>query len=293
MDSLDLRTLLSLFAAALCFGCAPAGSTAYNGPDLPTEDDDDDDDDDDDPVTDAYESNQDIGSAYPLPMGAHSGLTFCEGDTEDWFALELRAGDYISAEATFIHAEGDVDLKLYDATEFDLAGSTSVSDSESVGAAIETDGTYFVRVYLYGDNGEPGQSYELTVDVGEAPVEEPPAPCPTDAFEGNDEANPMALTVGTYTDLVVCDDIDDWYSITLAEGQELTITAMFLDDEGDIDVRVFAPDGAYVTAGTSVSDDEVVTLTAETAGTYAVRVYLFADAAGTDEGNMYDLDILF
>ena len=138
-----------------------------------------------------------------------------------------------------------------------------------------------------------GDRVELTVDVGEAPVEEPPAPCPTDAFEGNDEANPMALTVGTYTDLVVCDDIDDWYSITLAEGQELTITAMFLDDEGDIDVRVFAPDGAYVTAGTSVSDDEVVTLTAETAGTYAVRVYLFADAAGTDEGNMYDLDILF
>ena len=51
-------------------------------------------------------------------------------------------------DAAFVHADGDIDLKLYDATdgENDIAFSVSVSDNESLTYFVDTTGSYFLKV---------------------------------------------------------------------------------------------------------------------------------------------------
>ncbi len=330
MHGLELRTLLSIFATALVFGCTPIAIDRTDTPDLPEDEDeeeadddefvgdddddddvqdddddevdptddddaaaDDDDDDDDTPVgdcMDSYEENDDFASAIAIGLGAFEALTLCDGD-DDFYAVSLLAGDYVTVDVSFIDAEGDVDVKLLDSHETQLDSSTSVGDLETVEALIEEDGEYIVRVYLYGDDGEVGQVYDMDIEVGEAPEEpvEPPAePCPEDDFIGNDEANPATVTAGTWNDLAVCTGEDDWFAVDVAAGQVLTVDLLFVDDEGDIDLRVVDPDGVPHTS-VSVDDNETVTLEDTVAGTHLIRAYLFSDVTGTDVGNLYDL----
>ena len=321
MHSLDLRTLLSLCATALFFGCTPVDVRDTGVPALPegeeeeeedldefaddddatddevtgdddevTDDDDSqpagDDDDGTDLCDDLFEDNDDFGSAAALGVGSWSALTLCDGDM-DYYAIDLLAGDYVTVDVDFLNAEGDVDIRLLDASENTLTSSTSVGDGESIERAIATDGTYVLQVLLYGDNGDVGQSYDLAVEVGDAPEVPGPEPCPIDALEENDtDADASAVAIGETIDLTVCSDDEDWYAIDIAAGLELTVDLLFLDEEGDIDLKVVAPDGTTSTSG-SVSDDESVTLTA-VAGTYLVRAYLYADG-GSLTGNDYDL----
>ncbi len=271
--------------------------------DDPVDDDDAtdpvDDDDDDDPVDpvgceDGFEDNDELAAAASLAPGDFEALTLCDGD-DDFYVLPLLAGDYITVDVAFEHAEGDVDVRILDLAEESLAFSTSVSDDESAGVLIEQDGDYFVRVYLYNDAGEVGQDYSLSVDVGDAPEEpeepeEPPAqPCPDDGFGGTDEMNPAAIGAGTWEALMVCQDEDDWFAVDVAAGQSLTVDLFFADDEGDVDLRVTDPDGA-TTQSLSVSDDESVTIDPTVAGTHLIRVNLYSDA-GTVWGNEYDLAV--
>ena len=89
---------------------------------------------------------------------------------------------------------------------------------------------------------------------------------------------------------------EDWHNIALDEGDQLTVNLTFVDEEGDIDVRIINADGNTVVFGTSTSDNEEVSFlvdganTDNGAGTYWVRVYLYADA-GSEAGNPYSMDV--
>ena len=237
---------------------------------------------------DGFEPNDTDAAAVTITPGSHAGLTACPDDGWDWYAVPLVTGETIDVQLTFAHAEGDIDLEVFDPAGTSLGGSWTSTDDETAGTfTAAVDGDHLIAVELYADTGSvPGNSYDMDVNVGGAPI------CTPDALEPNDtEAAANLLSAGTQTGLTACDTDDDWYAIDLAIGAELTVDVLFSAAEGDIDIEVFDPSGASLGMGNSVTDDETVgPITAATAGLHTVQVALFGDS-GSVPGNPYDMDL--
>lgn len=114
--------------------------------------------------------------------------------------------------------------------------------------------------------------------------------CTDDSYEDNDSIS--SATTGafgentTYPGLRVCPSDDDYYGIYLHSGEQITISIMFADSEGDINLRLLDAGESTVVVSWSGTDDEEVTYTCTTSGWYYARVYLWADA-GSVLGNTY------
>jgi serine protease len=121
-------------------------------------------------VNEPYVSNDTIGTAQPIPnpiaIGGYvnrpragaSGRSYGTGDVDDYFQVQLKAGDAISlAVGEPIPLFNDLDLYLYD--------SAGVLQDSSVGSGAyeilhaPADGTYFVNVYAYAG----ASNYILTI----------------------------------------------------------------------------------------------------------------------------------
>ena len=245
-----------------------------------------------------------------MVAGLQPALVSCEGD-EDWFAVDLVAGDEFTVQINFSHAEGDIDLVVLDPAGVELGSSETVSDAEAVGPLVAaTDGPHQVRVFLYGDLGTvPGSTYDLQIDV--VPFEEPdpdptpdPAPDPTpdpaappfdcgvgDSFEPNDTEFGATYTgSGTYLDLTQCGD-DDYYWLSVGSYSDVYVDVWFTHAEGDIDLGILDGWGGLVDASTSEDDNESVsTYTGFFGDDFTIFVELYSDD-GPWVGVDYEMDV--
>ncbi|HXG48345.1 MAG TPA: PPC domain-containing protein, partial [Methylomirabilota bacterium] len=114
---------------------------------------------------DVFEENDTAGAPTlvgPLPFGRDS-LSIEPGD-DDWFRFTLvatgRSDD--SVQIGFRHAQGDLDLELWDANGTAVLGrSGGVTDGERIKLAGRSAGTYLVRVFGYNHASNP--DYTLTI----------------------------------------------------------------------------------------------------------------------------------
>lgn len=106
---------------------------------------------------DAFEPNNDRASAKAAPAGTTSNLR-CNDD--DWYSVTLAQAGSVTVDIAFRHAEGDLDLYLYNASGTELAKSDSTADSERVTKSGLAAGTYYVKVIGY--NGARA-AYSMTV----------------------------------------------------------------------------------------------------------------------------------
>ena len=80
----------------------------------------------------------------------------------------------------------------------------------------------------------------------------------------------------TLDDLTLCDD--DYFSVNLEVGDEVTWRVNFSNDEGeDIDITLYEPNGSPVRFGTDFSDTEEVTYTAQISGVHTLKVFGYND----------------
>ena len=97
-----------------------------------------------------------------IPLSSIAGLGITRDD--DWYVIETDPIGFerIVVDATFTHADGDIDIELYDSTGTNLlARSTSTSDNEHIDFTAPLPGTYLIRVYGY--NGAVN-TYDLIWD---------------------------------------------------------------------------------------------------------------------------------
>lgn len=224
--------------------------------------------------------NDDPASATAVEDGNRRGVQYGDlvicGEESDWYRIRIQAGDGLEVDLAFTHAEGDIDMRLL---KEDPAGgdpilidsSVSVIDRETVYVRRATeDAVYFIQVYRF----RPGTStYSMTVNVFQQCTDDPEGP----SGEHNDARDDLASFPPAGEPRRVCDFDDDWYTFTINQRQRVRIDLLFTDADGDVDMRLYAANGAQpLFSSTSATDDELIDETLD-AGTYHLHVFGFGD----------------
>lgn len=228
---------------------------------------------------DRFENNDTAATATAL--GTLAGTTVyrdlsIEAGDPDWYRFTLgssgRTGDAISI--AFTHAQGDVDLTLYDSTgTVRLGGSAGVGNSESVSLAGFAPGSYLLQVYGYRNAANP--AYTLTTSMAQV------AAIAADALE-NDDTAATATNLGTVSGSVSRDNLTittsdpDWFRFTLGgpgrSGDAVAIS--FNHAAGDIDLALYDATGLNrLRVSQGVVNGESISLAGLPAGTYLAQVY--------------------
>lgn len=105
--------------------------------------------------------NQDRANATDIEPGVHTDLAIVDDD-RDVFAVDLAAGERVSAGIEFTHAENDLELAITDETGTALTQADSSTDGEQLGFTAPSAGTYYLTV-----SGQPDSAarYDLDLDV--------------------------------------------------------------------------------------------------------------------------------
>lgn len=207
-------------------------------------------------------------------------LKACPGDV-DWYRLDVAAGTYLTVDARFEHADGDLDMQLYlvdGRTIVDTA--RSVTDNERVELEVGTDLTLYVRVF-YAMPSVDAVPYELIVarDPGEL--------CPDDGHEPDDGRGDAKQLINDQPyEGRLCPADPDWFVLrSVPAGSRITLDLDFVDNLGDLDLEVYRANQVQpLLSSVSVDDDERIVFDAPFGGDFFVRV--FGKAADT---NVYEI----
>lgn len=94
---------------------------------------------------DRFEDNDSISTATPVTAGLPIPGIACPND-QDWFGISVVAGEVISAILKFNHADGDLDMALYDPAGILLESASSSSDNEIITHTASQSGIYKLLV---------------------------------------------------------------------------------------------------------------------------------------------------
>jgi hypothetical protein len=113
--------------------------------------------------TDPLEPNDSQATASMPAMGVNDGLHICPLDA-DYYSVSGSNGETIDVALSFEHLEGDIDLRLLNASGETLAYSNSQSNNESVSFTLNESADLTVMVSLWSESGsESGNPYSMTV----------------------------------------------------------------------------------------------------------------------------------
>lgn len=234
-------------------------------------------------VDDAMEDDDLPADAHLITPGVQAGHASCAGD-RDWFMIDLQANDQLTVGVDEDSAFGDVDVELYDARGTPI---TSGAVDPARYTATSPERVYIVTDLVSDDVLGGGNSYDLNVRVDRVAL------CSADMLEPNNNTQTATPAVpGTILGLMQCEADDDWYALSLQQGQRVEVNLTFNVADGDIDATVFGPNGAPVGGGTSGASDEFFSFTATSAGIYKMRIYLYGDyGPPITDGAVYDMEI--
>lgn len=205
------------------------------------------------------------------------GLLSCPDDV-DYYRIELSAGDRLAVD---LKAEGKADAGRLGVVLLDGTGRNQLRPPAGGGDPLtafdysvgQAAGSYLIRVDNIDGDELP---YTLTVKV------RPPCSKTEDRFEENDGADAaQLLTPGAVEGLKLCPLDEDWYRVTLGEGESLMVTVA-LEGEGAKDVAkstgppftldVASIDGTVKATGAAFNRTRVVTLFTPGVGDFTIRV---------------------
>lgn len=228
-------------------------------------------------MDDGREDDDVIADATPYTSMITDGQ-ICEND-DDFFSISVPQGNRVTVLLDgFMNSDGDLDLSLRQMDGTILDTSASVRDMEEVEYCnAGTTETLYARVsgFLRDEN-----AYDLTMSV--AP--DPGMCCMDDTFEDDDSQMAArsvsfgAPVMGTETaafDGTVCGSDDDWIAIPMTDAGRIEVDLVFIDADGDLDIRLFDPMGTRIASSLSTSDDESIGVDVSGGGTYALQISLF------------------
>lgn len=227
--------------------------------------------------SDRFEPNNSRNAATALGtlqgQAEYSGLSIHQATDEDWFqftTVAAGAAPHFVA-ATFNHANGDLDLELYDQAGTKIASSNSASNEERISLQGLPAGTYFAKVL--GFNGATNTDYRLQLQA-------PTNVINADRFEPNNTVatatNLGVLTAPqTATTLTVhnTSDLDHYrFEISASGKADDYVQINFSHAAGDLELRLLNTSGLVLASSKTANDFERISLNGRPAGVYVVQV---------------------
>lgn len=255
-------------------------------------------------VDDIYEDNDFCGlhTAVALPFNAPQ--LYVEQGDDDFYEFTLPNNEQLDVDVLFQHAIADVDVFVYDVNvscagnSVFLATSQSATNNESVSYVNLTGATQTIAVKIEVWAGSQGfcNRYDLTLTKG--PITTPCISLPDDGFEENDDCMTAALLVNdTYTGLKITLNDNDFYRFQVDAGDTLSIDALFLHNDADIELFLYdlavnscgGQNSSYTARSVSGTNDEHIGWTNNTGGVadMVLEVDIYNFSAGTCA--IYDL----
>ena len=245
---------------------------------------------------DALEPNDSFMDAYPInASGQFANLTSC-ASAGDYYEICADNGKKVEVTARFTHANGDIDIELYDQQFQRIDSSATKADVEQVAVPyVNGDQCYYAYVYLITVPGQMQQEtlYELDVAIDDVA---PSLLCssyaePNDSFSTATSLSAAAQAQQTL-DRCPVTDTDFFFFDVSSPGQSVTITASKdpAMQAGTLRIQLYGPNQSPVVTEETAPDQPVAEITnfvASSAGRHWVQV--------TASGNMrsvgYDLDV--
>ena len=233
---------------------------------------------------DLYEPNNYMSSAYDLSSNENTWLSTIDGygvqADDDWYMINVTSGyERVIVDLQFTHADGNIDVELFDVYGNSVVWSVSSTDNEYIDYVVSAPGTYYIKVYQNND----GNTYDLWWDDITAGGAD-------DNYEENDTlATAYDLSSDEYTWLSTINGSgiqadDDFYKIHVTLGYEHVIVDLqFTHADGDIDMALYDASGTWLVGSDSSTDNENIDYIVSAGGTdYYIRVYY------GNQGNTYD-----
>jgi hypothetical protein len=83
-----------------------------------------------------------------------SGLRLCSSSEELWYQFTVPIGtNSINVYLSFVHSDGDVDVRLRDSGGSTVASSLGITNSESIVYSSPSSGTYYVQILVGSTTG--------------------------------------------------------------------------------------------------------------------------------------------
>ena len=206
-----------------------------------------------------------------------SDLTIHEAGNPDYYQWYAPDDGLLAVDLIFLHAAGDLDLGIYDASGQWIASSTSTTDDESLHVVVEQSAVYYIGVF--GFDGARHFEYTLNIDGPDIKA---------DRLESNNAfRTARSLPNGdSYSpDLSVHRDGNrDYYHWEAASDGQLELNLFFADAAGDLDLFLYYgpnPD-SLLASSTSSTDSEHITYPVEQGHRYYIEVNGFFGTTNFD-----------
>jgi hypothetical protein len=248
------------------------------------------------------EVNDGILTAYILPTQSRvyepteanpdGGLISLEGNM-DWFGIYLLPGDWITVRIDFNGSLADLNMFLASQDGVILDDSiSSGSNSETIVYRVAKADMYLLLILGIGPPGYGFVNYNMTVDIDlfDDPFELP----------NNDFGTAAPIAEGNYTNLILRDDLYDYYYLYLHEGDTINISLDYFPEEyevaeeiitNDIDLELYSDNvGAgyqQVEKSDNTASNESISFNASLSGKYFILCIIW----GGETPNSYNMTI--
>jgi hypothetical protein len=216
---------------------------------------------------DLMEENDDFWSSAEVHPDIHYGLKLIYSD-EDWFHIFLNPGDTIEVNIYFNNMEGNLELELYDPSNFHRAESKTMNDGEHISFTLDSgDESGNWRIHVYHASADSEVHYGLQIYVnfeysGDDHMED------NDGFWGSWPVDP-----NRYPNLKLVEDDEDWFHIFLNPGEIIEVNIYFENEDGDLELELYDPFEDPRMGSYSSDDRESIVYKVDTAGEWRIRVY--------------------
>ena len=182
---------------------------------------------------DTFEPNDTPAAARNILTAQTVEAIVC-GNNEDWFRIDVIAGNRVNVRVDFLHAEGNLDAQLLRGQSV-IASAESETDNEYLSFLAEATETLFLKLSLTGEDVD-GNRYQVTVSqiAGEVELD-----CTfDDPFEQNDSAEEAAPIEAGISSAALCANDDDFFTVTVGANQTLTVTLLHDSDPDDVSLSL-------------------------------------------------------
>jgi len=227
---------------------------------------------------DAYEENDTRDGASTALVGSGVALSnvlrLGVQSDDDWYVIRPDPQvPLLIVRATFTHADGNIDLEVFNSEGSIIGSGVSSSDDEFVSIEVHGESPFYIRVF--GD--DVGNSYDLVYEE-----------FTEDAYEENDSIA-VAYELTGFNGVLISEiegsgvnNDNDFFFYDVPVGSESLDIGMFLiNEEGDLDMELFDSNGSSIAVSRGVNDFEQIVISPDDqagtldAGVYTLRVYGF------------------